>query len=63
MNLKECVIVSAARTPVGNFGGSLKDISAIELGAMVVKEAVRRAGIPTNLIDEVIVGQVGQIAE
>ena len=63
MNLKECVIVSAARTPVVNFGGSLKDISAIELGAMVVKEAVRRAGIPTNLIDEVIVGQVGQIAE
>lgn len=63
MNLKECVIVSAVRTPVGNFGGSLKDISAIELGAMVVKEAVRRADIPTNLIDEVIVGQVGQIAE
>ena len=58
MNLKECVIVSAARTPVGNFGGSLKDISAIELGAMVVKEAVRRAGIPTNLIDEVIVGRL-----
>ena len=63
MNLKECVIVSAARTPVGNFGGSLKDISAIELGAMIIKEAVRHTGIPTNLIDEVIVGQVGQIAE
>ena len=63
MSIKECVIVSAVRTPVGNFGGSLKDIGAIDLGAMVVKEAVRRANVPENLIDEVIVGQVGQIAE
>ena len=44
-NLKEVVIVSGARLPVGSFGGSLKDISAIDMGAMVVKEAVKRAGI------------------
>ena len=44
-NLKEVVIVSGVRLPVGSFGGSLKDISAIDMGAMVVKEAVKRAGI------------------
>lgn len=61
--LKEVVIVSGARTPVGSFGGSLKDVSAIDLGALVVKEAVSRAGIKPEDVDEVIVGQVGQIAE
>lgn len=63
MNFKECVIVSAVRTPVGSYGGSLKDIRAIDLGAMVVKEAVRRANIAPDVVDEVIVGQVGQVAE
>lgn len=62
-DLKEVVIVSGARTPVGVFGGSLKDIPAIDLGALVVKEAVKRAGIKETDVDEVIVGQVGQIAE
>lgn len=62
-DFKEVVIVSGTRTPIGNFGGSLKDISAIDMGAMVVKEAVRRAGLAPENIDEVIVGQVGQIAE
>ncbi len=61
--LKEVVIVSGARTPVAVFGGSLKDVPAIDLGALVVKEAVKRAGIKTTDVDEVIVGQVGQIAE
>lgn len=61
--LKEVVIVAGTRTPVGSYGGSLKDISAIDLGAMVVKEAVKRAGIKPSDVDEVIVGQVGQIAE
>lgn len=61
--LKECVIVSGTRTPVGSYGGSLKDIPAIDLGAMVVKEAVKRAGIQPSDVDEVIVGQVGQVAE
>lgn len=59
----DVVIVSGVRTPVGSFGGSLKDVSAIDLGAMVVKEAVRRAGLKPEQVDEVIVGQVGQIAE
>ena len=62
-NLKELVIVSGVRLPVGSFGGSLKDISAIDMGAMVVKEAVKRAGIEPSDVDETIVGQVGQIAE
>ncbi len=61
--LKDVVIVSGARLPVGSFGGSLKDISAIDMGAMVVAEAVKRAGIEPSVVDEVIMGQVGQIAE
>lgn len=60
---KDVVIVSGVRLPVGSFGGSLKDISAIDMGAMVVKEAVKRAGIQPSDVDEAIVGQVGQIAE
>lgn len=62
-NLKEVVIVSGVRLPVGAYGGSLKTVSAIDMGAMVVKEAVNRAGIQPSDVDEVIVGQVGQIAE
>ncbi len=61
--LKKAVIVSGVRLPVGSFGGSLKGISAIDMGAMVVKEAVRRAGIKNTDVDEVIIGQVGQVAE
>ena len=63
MELKECVIVSAVRTPVGVFGGTLKDFKAIDLGAMVVAEAVKRAGIKPEDVDECIIGQVGQVAE
>lgn len=62
-DFKDVVIVSGVRLPVGAFGGSLKDISAIDMGAMVVKEAVKRAGIQPSDVDEAIVGQVGQIAE
>ncbi|MDC7287744.1 thiolase family protein [Blautia schinkii] len=62
-HMDEVVIVSGVRTPVGSYGGSLKDVSAIDLGAMVVKEAVKRAGLEPQQVDEVIVGQVGQIAE
>ncbi|OUO79281.1 acetyl-CoA acetyltransferase [Blautia sp. An249] len=61
--LKEVVIVSGVRLPVGSYGGSLKDIPAIDLGAMVVKEAVKRAGIQPSDVNEVIVGQVGEVAE
>ncbi|MGF6990352.1 acetyl-CoA C-acetyltransferase [Lachnospiraceae bacterium PM6-15] len=61
--LKEVVIVSGVRLPVGSFGGGLKSFSAIDMGAMVVKEAVVRAGIRPDDVDEVIIGQVGQVAE
>ncbi|MCK3658690.1 acetyl-CoA acetyltransferase [Pasteurellaceae bacterium Pebbles2] len=61
--LKDVVIVSGVRTAIGKFGGSLKDVSAIDLGTTVVKEAVFRANIDKSLVDEVIVGNVGQIAE
>lgn len=61
--LKEVVVVSGVRLPVGSFGGSLKNISAIDMGAMVVKEAVNRAGIQPGDVDEVIIGQVGEVAE
>lgn len=61
--MKQVVLVSGVRLPVGSFGGSLKTVSAIDMGAMVVKEAVARAGLAPETVDEVIVGQVGQIAE
>ena len=61
--LKDVVIVSAARTPVGSFGGSLKTVSAIDLGAVAVKKAVQRAGIKPEVVDEVIIGNVGGAAE
>ncbi len=61
--MRDVVVVSGVRLPVGSFGGSLKDISAIDMGAMVVKEAVDRAGIQPSDVDEVIIGQVGEVAE
>nr|WP_211214291.1 thiolase family protein [Siminovitchia fordii] len=61
--MKEVVIVSGARTPIGRFGGSLKDIHPTDLAAYAVKEAVKRAGIDSHVVDELIVGNVGQIAE
>lgn len=61
--MKDVVIVSGVRLPVGSFGGSLKNLSAIDMGAMVVKEAVKRAGITPASVDEVIIGQVGEVAE
>lgn len=61
--MKDVVIVSGVRLPVGSFGGSLKTVSAIDMGAMVVKEAVKRAGIAPEEVDECIIGQVGEVAE
>lgn len=58
--MREAVIVSACRTPVGNFGGSLKDVPARELGAIAIAEAVNRAGIKPEMVDEVIFGCVLQ---
>ena len=56
----EIVIASACRTAIGTFGGTLKDVPAAELGAIVVKEAVKRAGIKPEMVDEVIFGNVLQ---
>ena len=61
--LKEVVVVSGVRLPEGSNGGSLKNTPAIDMGAMVVKEAVKRAGIEPSVVDEVIIGQVGEVAE
>ena len=58
--MREVVIASAVRTPVGKFNGTLKDIPAPELGALVLKEAVKRAGITPEELDEVIMGNVLQ---
>jgi acetyl-CoA C-acetyltransferase len=56
--MREAVIVSAVRLPTGKFLGSLKDFQAPELGAMVVREAVQRAGIDPPTVDECIMGNV-----
>jgi acetyl-CoA C-acetyltransferase len=56
----EPVIISAARTPTGKFLGSLTPFSAVDLGAIVVREAVKRAGIEPDRVDEIIMGNVIQ---
>ena len=56
----DVVIVSAVRTALGTFGGSLKDVPAVDLGALVIKEAVNRAGVKPELVEEVIMGNVIQ---
>ncbi|HID25195.1 MAG TPA: acetyl-CoA C-acetyltransferase [Thermoplasmata archaeon] len=56
--MTEVVIVSGVRTPLGKFGGALKDFSAPQLGGMVIKEAIRRADVKPNEVDEVIMGNV-----
>ncbi|MEK4252930.1 MULTISPECIES: acetyl-CoA C-acetyltransferase [Ureibacillus] len=58
--LNDVVIVSAVRTAIGSFQGSLKDVPATTLGAIVIKEALRRAGIQRDQVDEVIMGNVLQ---
>ena len=55
---KEVVIVDAIRTPIGSYKGSLKDIKAHKLGAIVIKEIIKRSEINIDEIDEVILGQV-----
>ena len=56
--MENVVIVSACRTAIGNFNGTLKDFQATDLGAMAIEEAVKRAGIERNMVDEVIMGIV-----
>ena len=61
--MREVVIVSAVRTAIGSFGGSLKDVPAAELGSIVIKEAVNRAGIKPELVEEVVMGNVIQAGQ
>ena len=58
--MREVVIASAVRTAIGTFGGALKDVPAADLGAIVIKEAVNRAGIKPELVNEVVMGNVIQ---
>jgi len=54
----ECVVVSAVRTAVGDFGGALRDVPSTELGSTVIRAALDRCGLPGHEVDEVIMGQV-----
>src|SRR5260221_9052317 len=56
----DAVIVSACRTPIGAFGGALKDLSASDLGAIVIREALSRAGVEPGQVGDVILGCVLQ---
>ncbi|MFR1802931.1 MAG: beta-ketoacyl synthase N-terminal-like domain-containing protein, partial [Faecalispora jeddahensis] len=56
--MKEVYIVNCCRTAVGSFGGSLKDVPAVDMGALVVKEALNRSGVKPEQVDEVIFGGV-----
>ena len=56
--MREVVIVSAVRTPIGSLGGALKDVSSVELGSIAAKEAIKRANIDPEIIDEVLIGNV-----
>jgi acetyl-CoA C-acetyltransferase len=58
--MRNVVIVSAVRTAIGKFGGTLKNVSAVDLGAAVIKEALKRADIKPEFVDEVIMGNVIQ---
>lgn len=59
----DVVIVSAVRTPIGKFGGALKDISSGHLASLVIQEALRRAGLEPRQVEEVIFGEVRQSTE
>jgi acetyl-CoA C-acetyltransferase len=60
MSKDDVVILSGCRTPIGSFGGAFKDVSAVELGTIAVREAVKRAGIRPDQVDEVILGCILQ---
>ncbi|SJZ63491.1 acetyl-CoA C-acetyltransferase [Garciella nitratireducens] len=56
--MREVVIVGAARTPIGSFGGALSKVSAVDLGIIAAKEAMKRAGIQPEMVEEVVLGNV-----
>ncbi|TXT64192.1 MAG: putative acetyl-CoA acyltransferase [Promethearchaeota archaeon] len=57
---RDVVIIEGARTPIGHFGKSLRDVPALDLGAIAIKEAVKRANISEKLVDDVIMGAIHQ---
>ncbi len=61
--MKDVVIAAGARTPIGNFGGVLKDLTPHKMGELVVREVISRAHVDPHLIDEVIVGSVGHTSD
>ncbi|MDB4896929.1 MAG: acetyl-CoA acetyltransferase [Firmicutes bacterium] len=61
--MERVVVVGMARTPIGAFGGSLKDTAAPALGAHVIREALSRAGVSPAAVEEVLIGSLGQVAE
>ena len=61
--MREAVIVSGARTPVGRFGGAFKDVSAPDLGAAVIKAALERANLRPDMVDDVVLGNALQSAD
>lgn len=58
--MKEIVIASAVRTPIGSYGGKLAEVSAVELGSIAIKEALKRANVEPNQVDEVYMGCILQ---
>ncbi|MDD4088440.1 MAG: acetyl-CoA C-acetyltransferase [Tissierellia bacterium] len=56
--MKKAVIVSAARTPIGSYGGAFASLSAVELGVVAAKEAIKRAGIEPSMVEEVYLGNI-----
>ena len=60
-NTESVVVVGAARTAIGSYGGSLSGIDAYKLGAITIKESLRRAGVAPQEVDEVVMGQIGQV--
>ena len=61
--MRDAVIVGGARTPIGRLLGSLKDFTAADLGGVVIRAALERAGVPADQVDYVIMGQVLQAGE
>ncbi|MBU1181276.1 MAG: acetyl-CoA C-acyltransferase, partial [Proteobacteria bacterium] len=60
LKLSDIVVIGAVRTPMGRFGGTLKDVPSFDLGATAIKEALRRAGITGKDVSEVIYGSCRQ---
>ena len=61
LGVEPVVVVGAARTAIGTYGGSLSGIDAYKLGAITIKESLRRAGVEPGEVDEVVMGQIGQV--